>query len=222
MDIHGDNTMLASASNASRNYQAPNGLLAKTFTRPRPVTLHAAGTEIYAQGEKSGTLYRIEFGAVRIYRLLADGRRQVVAFHIAGETFGFEGGKVRSFFAECIVSSGLTTVDLDGDGRYSKDLMELALKEMGRAQKHLLVVGKQCALEKLAVFLVDLADRQGGLDCIDIPMTRTDIGDYLGMTIETVSRNLSKLKSEGVVRLQSSRSIEIVKPERLYLLASKL
>lgn len=213
--------MHASAATGTRNFQTPNALLGKGFSRPRPVTLHTAETEIYAQGEASGTIYRIEFGAVRICRLMADGRRQVVAFHIAGETFGFEAGKTRSFFAECIVATGLTTVDVDRDGRYSMQLMELALKEMVRAQEHLLVVGKQCALEKLAVFLVDLADRQGGLDCIDIPMTRTDIGDYLGMTIETVSRNLSKLKSEGVLHLRSSRSIEIVKPERLYRLASK-
>lgn len=213
--------MHATASSASRSFQAPNGLLAKSFSRPRPVTLHTPETEIYAQGDKSGTLYRVEFGAVRIYRLMSDGRRQVVAFHIAGETFGFEGAKVHSFFAECIVSTGLTTVDVDGDGRYSASLMELALKEMVRAQEHLLVVGKQCALEKLAVFLVDLAKRQGDSDRIDIPMTRTDIGDYLGMTIETVSRNLSKLKAEGVVRLNSSRSIEIVKPDRLQRLARK-
>jgi CRP/FNR family nitrogen fixation transcriptional regulator len=211
--------MHASAAIAQRTFQAPPALLAKSFTRPRPVTLHTPETEIYAQGDTPGTLYRIEFGAVRIYRLLADGRRQVVAFHIAGETFGFEGGKSRSFFAESIVATGLTTVDIDRDGRYSAQLMELALKEMVRAQEHLLVVGKQCALEKLAVFLTDLADRQGGLDCIDIPMTRTDIGDYLGMTIETVSRNLSKLRAEGVLRLQSSRSIEILKPERIRRLA---
>lgn len=212
--------MHATASSASRSFQAPNGLLARSFSRPRPVTLHPAETEIFAQGDKSGTLYRIEFGAVRIYRLMSDGRRQVVAFHIAGETFGFEGSKAHSFFAECIVSSGLTTVDVDGDGRYSTDLMELALNEMVRAQEHLLVVGKQCALERLAVFLLDLAERQGDLHRIDIPMTRTDIGDYLGMTIETVSRNLSKLKAEGVVRLSSPRSIEILKPERLYRLAN--
>lgn len=204
-----------------RNYNAPSALLAKSFTRPRPVTLLTPEAEIYVQGEAPGTLYKIEFGAVRIYRLLADGRRQVVAFHIAGETFGFEGGKSRSFFAESIVATGLTTVEIDHDGRYSAQLMELALKEMVRAQEHLLVVGRQCAVEKLAVFLTDLVDRQGGLDIIDLPMTRTDIGDYLGMTIETVSRNLSKLKSEGVLRLKSSRCIEILMPERLADLAGR-
>lgn len=212
--------MHASAAIA-RNFNAPNALLSKSFTRPRPVTLLTPEAEIYAQGEAPGSLYRIEFGAVRIYRLLADGRRHVVAFHIAGETFGFEGGRSRSFFAECIVATGLTTVEVDRDGRYSAQLMELALKEMVRAQEHLLVVGRQCAVEKLAVFLTDLVDRQGGLDIIDLPMTRTDIGDYLGMTIETVSRNLSKLRAEGVLRLKSSRCIEILMPERLADLAGR-
>lgn len=212
--------MHASASTA-RNYHAPSALLATSFARPRPVTLHTPETEIYSQGEASGTLYRIEFGAVRIYRLLADGRRQVVAFHIAGETFGFDGGESRSFFAECIVATGLTIVEVDRDGRYSAQLMQLALKEMVRAQEHLLVVGRQCAVEKLAVFLTDLIERQGGLDSIDLPMTRTDIGDYLGMTIETVSRNLSRLRAEGVLRLKSSRCIEILMPERLHSLAGR-
>ena len=207
--------MHASAFIAAPHFPARQALLARSFTRPRSVTVYTPETEIYVQGEAAGTLYRIEFGAVRIYRLLADGRRQVVAFHIAGETFGFEAGKVRSFFAESIVSTGLTTVDVDHDGRYSSQLMELALREMIRAQQHLLVVGKQNALEKLAVFLVDLAERQGDLEVIDLPMTRTDIGDYLGMTIETVSRSLSKLRAEGILRLRSSRSVEILKSERL-------
>ncbi|NKN39014.1 helix-turn-helix domain-containing protein [Agrobacterium sp. a22-2] len=213
--------MRASSSIAPSNFRAPRALLAKTFTRPRPVAMLTPDTEIYAQGEASGVLYRIEFGAVKIYRLMADGRRQVIAFHFAGETFGFECGQVRSFFAECIVATGLTTVDMDDDGRFPADLMELALKEMVRAQEHLLVVGKQSAIEKLSVFLVDLVERQGGLDSVDIPMTRTDIGDYLGMTIETVSRSLSRLKSEGILRLRSNRSIEILSPNRLSRLASK-
>lgn len=179
------------------------------------MTFHAAGAEIYGQGEQAGALYRIEYGAVRIYRLLADGRRQVVAFHIKGETFGFEAWNVRSFYAEAIAPTGLTTVEADEDGRFSPDLMALALRSMVRAQEHLLVIGRQSALEKLAVFLVDLDDRQGHDGIIDLPMTRTDIGDYLGMTIETVSRSLSKLKDMGVLRLKSTRCVEVLKGDKL-------
>ena len=210
--------LASSASISSHGFKAPPALHARGFVRPRPVAFHPADTEIYAQGEQAGALYRIEYGAVRIYRLLADGRRQVVAFHIAGETFGFEAWNLRSFFAESIVPTGLTTVDVEGDGRYPADLMALALRSMVRAQEHLLVVGRQSALEKLAVFLVDLDDRQGGDGVIDLPMTRTDIGDYLGMTIETVSRSLSKLRDMGILRLRNTRCVELLKSDKLRLL----
>ncbi|RYH00594.1 MAG: cyclic nucleotide-binding domain-containing protein [Alphaproteobacteria bacterium] len=206
---------VSSASISSRGFNLPAGLHAKALLRPRPVTFHAAGAEIYGQGEQAGALYRIEYGAVRIYRLLADGRRQVVAFHIKGETFGFEAWNVRSFYAEAIAPTGLTTVEADEDGRFSPDLMALALRSMVRAQEHLLVIGRQSALEKLAVFLVDLDDRQGHDGIIDLPMTRTDIGDYLGMTIETVSRSLSKRKDMGVLRLKSTRCVEVLKGDKL-------
>ena len=206
--------MHASASITAAHFPAP-ALLAKSFARPQAMTTLAPEMEIYAQGEVAGNIYHIAFGAVRIYRLLADGRRQIIAFHIAGETFGFEAGRARSFFAESIVSTGLARVDVDRDGRYSSQLMDLALREMIRAQQHLLVVGKQSALEKVAGFLVDLAERQGDLNLIDILMTRTDIGDYLGITIETVSRSLTKLRTDGIVKLHSSRTIEVLKPDSL-------
>lgn len=203
------------ATAAARSHQFPAALRARPFGRVRPITFHPADTEIYAQGEQAGTIYRIEYGAVRIYRLLADGRRQVVAFHIAGETFGFEAGSLRSFFAETIAATGLSLVALGDDGSYPAELMALALREMIRAQEHLLVVGRQSAVEKLAVFLVDLDERQGGHGSIDLPMTRTDIGDYLGMTIETVSRNLAKLRATGVLRLKNTRCIEILSADKL-------
>ena len=210
----------SSASISARNFTAPAGLHARAALRPRPITFHAPDSEIYAQGEKAGSLYRIEYGAVRIYRLLADGRRQVVAFHIKDETFGFEAFNVRSFYAEAIAPTGLTSVEPESDGRYSADLMALALRSMVRAQEHLLVIGRQSALEKLAVFLVDLDERQGHDGIIDLPMTRTDIGDYLGMTIETVSRNLSKLKDMGILRLKSTRCVEVLKAAKLRALSA--
>jgi CRP/FNR family nitrogen fixation transcriptional regulator len=105
-----------------------------------------------------------------------------------------------------------------GPGEYdecSPEMVDTALRGMARAQEHLLVVGRQCAAEKLAVFLVDLAERQGDSGQIDLPMTRYDIGDYLGMTIETVSRNLSRLRADGVIRLLSNRCVEVLKPQQL-------
>ncbi len=208
------------ATAQSSTHRSANPGLAGLASRPaqswpRRIELLAADTEIYAQGERSGTLYHIEFGAVRVYRLLADGRRQVVAFHLAGETFGFEADRSRSFFAETTVETGLRMMEPGDYDQCAPELMAAALRGMVRAQEHLLVVGRQSAVEKLAVFLLDLAKRQGDNDQIDLPMTRNDIGDYLGMTIETVSRNLSRLRDDGILRLRSSRCIEVLQPERL-------
>lgn len=185
----------------------------------RPVTFHAPETVIYAQGDDARLLYRIQYGAVRVFRLLADGRRQIVAFYLTGETFGFEIGAFHGFYAEAMVNTGLTAVERCPTGGLPHELVEIALRAMIRAHEHLLVVGRQSALEKIAVFLLDLAKRQEYEAVIDLPMSRADIGDYLGLTIETVSRTISKLRAAGIIRLHSARSLEIVKPDRLRMMS---
>lgn len=171
-----------------------------------------AGAEIYAQGEKSGLLYEVEFGAVRVHRLLADGRRQISAFHLPGEVFGFETSEVHHFFAEAICATGVSVLHTSpGRDGSAGELLPIALQSLVRAQEHLLVLGRQNAVERLAAFLTDMAERQGGLRQVELPMSRTDIGDYLGLTIETVSRAFSRLRAEGVIRLKGLRSIELVK-----------
>jgi CRP/FNR family transcriptional regulator, nitrogen fixation regulation protein len=181
----------------------------------QPVSFFPAGAEIYAQGEKSGSFYQVEFGAVRIYRLLADGRRQISAFHLAGETFGFEADTTHHFFAEAINGTGIRVLRFAAGADSSRQLLPLALKGLTRAQEHLLVLGRQNAIERVAAFLVEMAERQGGLRQVDLPMSRMDIGDYLGLTIETVSRVFSRLKDKGVIRLLNLRSIEIIKQDAL-------
>ncbi|KQU85693.1 transcriptional regulator [Mesorhizobium sp. Root695] len=182
----------------------------------QPLSFFPAGAEIYAQGEKAGSLYQVEFGAVRIYRLLADGRRQISAFHLAGETFGFEADTTHHFFAEAINATGVRVFRIASGVDMSRQLLPLALKGLTKAQEHLLVLGRQNAIERVAAFLVDMAERQGGLRQVELPMSRMDIGDYLGLTIETVSRVFTRLKEKGVIRLLNLRSIEIVKHEALH------
>ncbi|RUX28832.1 cyclic nucleotide-binding domain-containing protein [Mesorhizobium sp. M7A.F.Ca.US.011.01.1.1] len=183
---------------------------------PQPVSFFPAGSEIYAQGEKAGAFYQVEFGAVRIYRLLADGRRQISAFHLAGETFGFEADMTHHFFAEAINATGVRVFRFTAGADMSHQLLPLALNGLTRAQEHLLVLGRQNAIERVAAFLVDMTERQGGLRQVELPMSRMDIGDYLGLTIETVSRVFTRLKDKGVIRMLSLRSIEIVKHEALH------
>jgi len=185
----------------------------------QPVSFYPAGAEIYAQGEKAGAFYQVEFGAVRIYRLLADGRRQISAFHLAGETFGFEADSTHHFFAEAINATGVRVLRLAAGADMSRQLLPLALKSLTRAQEHLLVLGRQNAIERVAAFLVDMAERQGGLRQVELPMSRMDIGDYLGLTIETVSRVFTRLKDKGVIRLLNLRSIEIVKQDALHCMS---
>ncbi|MER9673524.1 helix-turn-helix domain-containing protein [Mesorhizobium sp. M0208] len=185
----------------------------------QPLSFYPAAAEIYAQGEKAGAFYQVEFGAVRVYRLLADGRRQISAFHLAGETFGFEADTTHHFFAEAINSTGVRVFRLTAGADMSHQLLPLAFKGLTRAQEHLLVLGRQSAIERVAAFLVDLAERQGGLRQVELPMSRMDIGDYLGLTIETVSRIFTRLKDKGVIRLLSLRSIEIVRHDALHAMS---
>ncbi len=177
-------------------------------------TLYSAGSEIYAQGERAGDLYHVAFGAVRVYRLLADGRRQISAFHLAGEVFGFEADRTHHFFAEAIGATGIRVLRPRA-GTDAGELLPLALQSLVRAQEHLLVLGRQNAAERVAAFLLDMAARQGGLEELELPMSRSDIGDYLGLTIETVSRVFSKLKEKGVIRLPSLRTVQIARMQTL-------
>lgn len=192
-----------------------SGAPASVFARPHPISFFTAGSEIYAQGEKAGSFHHIEFGAVRIYRLLSDGRRQITAFHLSGETFGFEADSTHHFFAEAIMATGLRTHRPAAGEDMSRELLPLALRCMVRAQEHLLVVGRQNSVERIAAFLVDMAERQGELAQIELPMSRQDIGDYLGLTIETVSRVLSRLRDKGILKFHGLRVLEIRKPEAL-------
>ena len=185
----------------------------------QPARFFQAGSEIYAQGEKCGNLYQVEFGAVRIYRLLSDGRRQISAFHLAGEMFGFEADKSHHFFAEAICGTGIRVLRPSASHGVA-ELLPMALQSLVRAQEQLLVLGRQNAVERVAAFFLEMSERQGGLRQVELPMSRLDIADYLGLTIETVSRVFSKLKSRGVIRLPSLRCVEIVKLRTLQDMAA--
>jgi CRP/FNR family nitrogen fixation transcriptional regulator len=212
--------MPASLRYAADTMNAPRQAFASSpasasLTRPSAATTFDSGAEVYAPGDVARAYYFVEYGAVRIHRLLSDGRRQVVAFYLAGETFGFEAERTHSFFAEAIVQSGLRVISRPSNDAASSELLVLALRGMLRAQEHILTIGRQTAVERIAGFLIDMAERQGGLEHFDLPMTRLDIADYLGLTIETVSRVFAKLRSGGLIKLRSIRCVEIIKLETL-------
>lgn len=193
-----------------RHPRTPEATALLAQTRPCAITFYAENSVIYAQGAPSGPLYMVEFGAVRICRLTSDGRRQISAFHFAGEVFGFESGPEHHFYAESIDGAGIRVLrPACGDGM-ANSLLPLALRSLTRAQEHLLVLGRQNASEKMAAFLLDLAAREETDSVIELPMQRNDIADYLGLTFETVSRILRKLKDAGIIRLPTIKQIEIL------------
>jgi CRP/FNR family nitrogen fixation transcriptional regulator len=152
-------------------------------------------------------------GAVRITKLLDDGRRQVTAFHLPGEIFGLELGKEHRFSAEAITESRILVVKRSAvlalagrDGEVARQLWALTADALQRVQDHMLVLGCMSARERVANFLLQLAKSVSG-DELELPMSRQDIADYLGLTIETVSRTMTQLENDAAIGLPTSRRI---------------
>lgn len=178
--------------------------------------------EIFAQESSARRVYRVVSGAVRTVGLLSDGRRQIGAFYFPGDWFGIEAGPVHRFAAEAVSDAIVEAHDraamiaLSGRPPLGGELIEATVKELSRAHDHMMLLGRKTAEEKVATFLLDL-DRRG---VRDLPMRRQDIADYLGLTIETVSRMLTQLQNAGVVRICNTRRLEVVDADMLRALAA--
>ncbi|THK34259.1 cyclic nucleotide-binding domain-containing protein [Ensifer sp. MPMI2T] len=176
----------------------------------KPTSSFVDGQSIYSSGERAGQAYRVEFGAVRVYRVLANGRRQILAFHFGGDWFGLQNGDRHRSTAEAIGVTGIRSISLQRNPYIWQGLMPAVLENFSSAQEHQLVIGRQSAIERVAAFLAEMSERTGGLHRFELFMPRVDVADYLGLTIETVSRSLTKLKNKGIIRLHGPRGIEIV------------
>lgn len=179
-------------------------------SQPGAVTYYPTDTIIYAQGDKSGPLYLVEFGTVRVCRVTPDGRRQITSFCLAGDLFGLEQGEEHEFSAESVDGAGIRVLRPRDAAGFAQSAFSLALRGYAQVQKHVLLLGRLGANEKMARFLVDLMERRGGDEIIDLPMQRSDIADYLGVTFETVSRALRALKDRGIVRLNTISQVEVL------------
>ncbi|WP_342643957.1 helix-turn-helix domain-containing protein [Rhodoligotrophos ferricapiens] len=172
--------------------------------------------EIYGEEEPTGYLYRVSSGAVRICRLLSDGRRQISGFYLPGDVFGLEADDTHRFSAEAVVASVITVTSLgavlrqaERDGELGRQLWNVTANHLARAHEHMLLLGRKSASERLATFLMDMRRRSGTSGTIELPMSRNDIADYLGLTIETVSRTFSQLELDGLIALPSSRRVVV-------------
>jgi CRP/FNR family nitrogen fixation transcriptional regulator len=172
--------------------------------------------EIFGEGETSRHVYRVISGAVRTYRVLSDGRRQIVEFHTAGDVFGLDGERSHALGAEAVGETTLQVMRRDAflHEQGSEAAIRALLKKFHRAQAHMLLLGRHTACERVAAFLLDFRDR-GGADAFDLPMSRQDIADYLGLTIETVSRTFTQLQGARQIDLTSCRRVVLRNPAAL-------
>jgi len=182
------------------------------------------GTEIYGEKEPADYVYQVRIGAVRSYKLLSDGRRQIGAFHLAGDIFGLENGSEHRFTADAIVD---TTVRLikrhslemvaESDAVVSRNLLSMTTNNLQHAEDHMLLLGRKTSLERVAAFLTEMDRRLTAAGVMALPMSRRDIADYLGLTLETVSRALSRLHGLGILGFIGTNQRQIVLLDRRQL-----
>ncbi len=175
--------------------------------------LFSRNAEIYGEGEPADYLYKVVSGTVRTYRVLADGRRQIGSFYLPGDIFGLENGDEHTFSAEAISDSKVLVIKRSAlialaarDNDVARQLWNLTGRELRRVQDHILLLIKT-AQERVVGFLLEMADRKPNGNAVELPMSRQDIADYLGLTIETVSRTFTSLENAAAIEVPTSRRI---------------
>jgi CRP/FNR family nitrogen fixation transcriptional regulator len=213
-------TATATANVRIAAHHPPAGLLARRVLAPRRMDEGPApgvrrtfirGEELFAEGEAADSFYKVVSGTVRVCKLLSDGRRQIEAFQLPGDIFGLESGTEHHFTAEAVEDTvviafrrGRFASLLHDNPSFGDQLMSAVIVSLERAQEHMVLLGRKTAEEKIATFLLDMSRRLANGDRVDLPMQRTDIADHLGLTIETVSRTLSQMVRDGLIKLAAT------------------
>jgi CRP/FNR family nitrogen fixation transcriptional regulator len=218
--------MLVNINAASAGRQSALGELGE-LSRARVILSefkYNRGSEIYGEAEPANYIYQVVEGAVRSYKLLSDGRRQIGAFHLIGDVFGLENGSTHRFTTEAIVD---TTVRLikrrslehvaEADVLVALDILNMTTNNLQHAEDHMLLLGRKTSLERVAAFLIEMDRRLTAAGVMALPMSRRDIADYLGLTLETVSRALSYLHGKGILGFLGPTQRQIVLLDRLRL-----
>ena len=181
-----------------------------------PVMRFEADGEIYAEGDAAACFYKVTSGIVRTCKFLSDGRRQIDAFYGAGDVFGFEAGKDHGLCAEAVSHCAVIPYRrrnlekiVATNQKLALQLFSYAMGCLEHSRAHAMLLGRGTAARKLASFLLEMMSRRPAEDVIQLAMTRQDIADYLGLTIETVSRTLSQMERDGVIALSTARCIRL-------------
>lgn len=177
------------------------------------VLSYPRNTEIFGENEPAEYVYKVVSGSIRTYKILSDGRRQIGGFYLPGDILGLQFDDVHTFSAEAIgdckvlvIKRTALTSLAERNAVIARELFALTGKELRRVQERILLLIKS-AQERVASFLIEMADRADGAEVIELPMSRQDIADYLGLTIETVSRTLTGLEEAAAIEVPTSRRI---------------
>jgi len=194
---------------------------------PGHAILLRQGQQLVREGERAERYYQVVSGMLRTQRLLPDGRRQVIDFFGPGEVFGLAGGGTHAFDAEAVTDSAVIGHSLrslgdrlGGDPGLARQMLQALSSALVSAQEQVLLLGRKTARERLASFLLTMADKAGRDDGVELPMKRGDVADHLGLTVETVSRLFAGLKREGLIALSSATDVEFLEVEALAALGS--
>lgn len=174
----------------------------------------------FFEGDQSTYLFNVVTGALRLSKLLPDGRRQITGFLFPGDFLGLSIENEYAYSAEALTETSLCRFDrasltnlLDRFPKLEHRLLELASNELAEAQDHMMVLGRKTASERVVTILLKLAERIGQRDPggwrIELPMSRSDLADYVGLTTETVSRTITRLRDDGAVEIPALRTLHI-------------
>jgi len=170
-------------------------------------------SEIYGEGESAEFIYKVITGAVRTHKVLMDGRRQIGSFYLPGDIFGLECGEDHALSAEAVANSKVLVIKrshvdtmASRDSDVARQILRATRRELQRLQGHVLLL-VMSAQERVAGFLLEMAERSALDTEIELPMSRQDIADYLGLTIETISRTLTSMESAALIELPSARKV---------------
>jgi CRP/FNR family transcriptional regulator, nitrogen fixation regulation protein len=171
--------------------------------------------EIYGESEPAEFVYLIISGTVRTSKILADGRRQIGGFYMPGDVFGLDMGDEHTFSAEALsdvtvlyVRRSAVLTLAERDVHVARQLWAVTTRELAQAQSRVLLLIKS-AQERIAGFLLEMAERARCRDTVELSMSRQDIADYLGLTIETVSRTLTVLAERATIEMPTARRIHL-------------
>lgn len=183
---------------------------------------------LFEQDQPSAWVYNLTAGSVRLYKLLPDGRRQIVGFALPGDFLGVSMSEKNAFSADALTATNACRFSrsdysnfLDAKPNLLRRLHSMASHELSLAQDQMVILGRRTAEERIASFLIGLRNRwtrvNGNHVHVPLPMTRQDIGDFLGLTVETVSRLMTRLAREKAIVIvpDGVRLLDVARLERL-------